>query len=159
EDIAEFDQRVKRFLKEKFPDARPTYLCELKIDGLKVVLTYEKGLLKTAATRGDGDVGEDVTHNVRTIDSVPLSLSRPVDIIAEGEIWLPAQELARINREREKAGEPPFANPRNAAAGSIRQLDPSVAASRNLDIFIYELAASSERFPEDQLGELKYLQD
>lgn len=159
DDIIEFDRKVKRFLKVRFPDAEPTYLCELKIDGLKVVLTYGKGILKTAATRGDGALGEDVTHNVRTIESVPLSLPRPVDIIVEGEIWLPERELARINKEREKAGEPLFANPRNAAAGSIRQLDPRVAASRNLDVFIYELARTSEPFPKDQLGELEYLKE
>lgn len=157
EDITEFDLRVKRFLKEKFPDAQPTYLCELKIDGLKVVLTYEEGILKTAATRGDGDVGEDVTHNVRTIESVPLVLSRTIDCVVEGEIWLPAKELERINKERVKNGDATFANPRNAAAGSIRQLDPRVAASRRLDVFIYELAQTSETFPKDQLGELEYL--
>lgn len=157
EDIVDFDARVKRFLKDTHPDAKPTYLCELKIDGLKVVLTYEKGMLKTAATRGDGDVGEDVTHNVRTIESVPLSLPRAIDVIVEGEIWLPAKELSRINTEREKAGEAQFANPRNAAAGSIRQLDPRIAASRNLDVFIYELARTSESFPESQSGELEYL--
>ena len=159
EDITEFDARVKRFLKDSFPDAQPTYLCELKIDGLKVVLTYEKGLLKTAATRGDGVYGEDVTHNVRTIESVPLSLSRPIDVVVEGEIWLPARELARINKGRAKNNEPPFANPRNAAAGSIRQLDPKIAASRQLDTFIYELAATSEQSPKDQIGELKYLRE
>jgi DNA ligase (NAD+) len=159
EDIMDFDARVRRFLKERYPDARPTYLCELKIDGLKVVLTYEKGKLVTAATRGDGTTGEDVTHNVRTIESVPLSLPRPVDVIVEGEIWLPAQELSRINKERGKQGEPVFANPRNAAAGSIRQLDPKIAAARNLDVFIYELARTSETFPKDQLGELAYLQE
>lgn len=159
EDIAEFDARVKRFLKDRYPDARPTYLCELKIDGLKVVLTYVKGLLKTAATRGDGTFGEDVTHNVRTIESVPLSLSRPIDCVVEGEIWLPARELSRINKEREAAGEPPFANPRNAAAGTIRQLDPTIAASRRLDVFFYELAQTSEPFPKDQIGELDYLRE
>ncbi len=159
EDIHEFDVRVKRFLKDSFPDAKPTYLCELKIDGLKVVLTYEKGSLVTAATRGDGVVGEDVTHNVRTIESVPLSLSRAVDCIVEGEIWLPAKELERINRGRVQNEEPPFANPRNAAAGSIRQLDPKIAASRKLDVFVYELAQTSERFPESQIGELEYLRE
>lgn len=159
EDIVEFDARVKRFLKEQFPDARPTYLCELKIDGLKVVLTYEKGALKTAATRGDGVIGEDVTHNVRTIESVPLTLARPIDVVVEGEIWLSAKELERINKERTKNEEPVFANPRNAAAGSIRQLDPKVAASRKLDVFVYELARTSEEFPKDQLGELDYLRE
>ena len=159
DDIADFDARVKRFLKERYPDAKPTYICELKIDGLKVVLTYENGRLTTAATRGDGVTGEDVTHNVRTIESVPLSLSRPIDVIVEGEIWLPAKELSRINAERSKQGEPLFANPRNAAAGSIRQLDPKIAASRKLEVFIYELARTSEAFPADQLGELEYLKD
>src|ERR1700722_17598928 len=88
EDLREFDTRVKKLLKVRFDDAQPTYACELKIDGLKIVFTYEKGLLKTAATRGDGVVGEDVTHNVRTIESVPLSLTRPVDITVEGEVWM-----------------------------------------------------------------------
>jgi DNA ligase (NAD+) len=159
EDIREFDERVKRFLKQSFPNAQPSYMSELKIDGLKIVLTYEKGLLKTAATRGDGVVGEDVTHNVRTIESVPLSLPRPIDVIVEGEVWLGAKELARINKAREKAGEPQFANPRNAAAGSIRQLDPRIAASRKLDTFIYELASTSETYPQDQVGELAYLRE
>ncbi len=159
EDIREFDARVKRFLANSFKDPKPTYLCELKIDGLKVVLSYEKGMLKTAATRGDGTFGEDVTHNVRTIESVPLSLSRPIDVIVEGEVWLPAKELGRINKERIKHDELPFSNPRNAAAGSIRQLDPKVAASRNLDVFLYELAQTSEAFPKDQIGELEYLRE
>lgn len=157
DEIREFDARVRRFLKDSFPDASPRYMSELKIDGLKVVLTYEKGMLMTAATRGDGIVGEDVTHNVRTIDSVPLSLMRPVDCIVEGEVWLGAKELKRLNKERALKNEPPFANPRNAAAGTIRQLDPSVAASRKLDTFIYELASTSEHFPESQVGELEYL--
>ena len=121
-------------------------MCELKIDGLKVVLTYKKGVLITAATRGDGVVGEDVTHNVRTIESVPLKLARPVDCIVEGEIWMSEKELERINRSREKAGEPLFANPRNAAAGSIRQLDPKVAAERGLDTFIYDVAQTRRGF-------------
>jgi len=159
EDIRDFDSRVRRFLRPKFPDANPTYMCELKIDGLKVVLTYEKGMLKTAATRGDGTVGEDVTHNVRTIESVPLSLARPVDVVVEGEIWMSTKELERINKERKAKGEDPFANPRNVAAGSIRQLDPSLTAARKLDTFIYELAATSEKKPPDQVGELEYLQE
>lgn len=159
DDILEFDARVKRFLKDGFPNAKPTYMSELKIDGLKVVLTYEKGVLQTAATRGDGEVGEDVTHNVRTIESVPLSLPRPIDVVVEGEVWLGAKELLRINRGREKNGEPLFANPRNAAAGSIRQLDPRIAASRKLDTFIYELASTSEAYPKDQVGELAYLKE
>ncbi len=157
EDIREFDARVKRFLKPRYGDVRPTYVSELKIDGLKVVLEYETGILKTAATRGNGAVGEDVTHNIRTIESVPLSLSRPVDVIVEGEVWMSSKNLERINREREKAGEPLYANPRNVAAGSIRQLDPSIAASRKLDVFIYDVAQTSEPLPATQAEELEYL--
>lgn len=159
EDIREFDTRVKRFLASSFKDPKPTYMSELKIDGLKVVLTYEKGSLVSAATRGDGVVGEDVTHNIRTIESVPLSLPRLIDVVVEGEVWLGAKELARINAERLKKEEAPFANPRNAAAGSIRQLDPKIAASRKLDTFIYELASTSESYPQDQVGELAYLRE
>jgi DNA ligase (NAD+) len=152
EDMREFDARVKRFAGEE-----PSYLCELKIDGLKVVLEYEQGFLKTAATRGDGVVGEDVTHNIRTIESVPLSLPRPIDIVVEGEVWMSTESLSRVNDERARTGEPLFANPRNAAAGSIRQLDPKIAASRGLDMFIYDVAETSEPFPETQAEELEYL--
>ncbi len=154
EDIRDFDARVRRMLKSTKPIA---YVCELKIDGLKIVLAYEKGLLKTAATRGDGVVGEDVTHNVRTIESVPLSLERPVDIIVEGEVWMSEKTLKEVNTERKKKGQMPFQNPRNAAAGSIRQLDPQVAVSRKLDTFIYDVAQTSERLPPTQLEELEYL--
>lgn len=159
QDIFDFDTRVKRMLREQFPNVEHElhYDCELKIDGLKIVLTYEKGILKTAATRGNGVVGEDVTHNVRTIQSVPLSLSRPIDIIVEGEIWMSEKMLEKINDERKKNDEPVFANPRNAAAGSIRQLDPKVAASRKLDTFIYDVAQSEEEVPKTQTEELEYL--
>jgi DNA ligase (NAD+) len=150
-EMRSFDERVRKVA----PNA--TYVCELKIDGLKVVLTYEKGVLKTAATRGDGDVGEDVTMNVRTIESVPLSLTRPIDVVVEGEVWLGKKELQRINSAREKNGDQPFANPRNAAAGSIRQLDPKVAASRKLSTFIYDLARTSDQLPKTQYEELQLL--
>lgn len=141
EEMQEFDARVKRFLVQAgIKDPKPTYTCEHKIDGLKVVLTYENGELKRAATRGDGVVGEDVTNNVRTIESIPLKLHRPVSIIVEGEIWMAKSTLERLNKERVKNGEEPFANPRNLAAGSIRQLDPKIAASRGLDSFIYDVA-------------------
>ena len=159
EDMREFDARVKRFLRGDLGEVEPTYVSELKIDGLKIVLTYEKGRLLRAATRGDGSVGEDVTHNIRTIESVPLSLSRRIDCIVEGEVWMSAEGLKKLNREREKKGEPLFMNPRNAAAGSIRQLDPKIAASRELDMFIYDLARSSERVPATQAEELAYLQN
>lgn len=153
EEFGEFDERVKRFL----GGASPTYVCELKIDGLKVVLTYEKGILVTAATRGDGEVGEDVTHNIRTIESIPLSLARPIDIVVEGEVWMSSKGLEELNMQRARDNLPLFANPRNVAAGSIRQLDPAVAASRKLDAFIYDVARTSETMPSTQIDELDYL--
>lgn len=158
DDVREFDARIRRFLAKEGIRTEPTYTAELKIDGLKIVLTYEGGVLATAATRGDGSTGEDVTHNVRTIESVPLVLERPVDCVVEGEVWMPASHLTKLNESRTKLGEEPFANPRNAAAGSIRQLDPKVAASRALDSFIYDVAQSSEEIPPTQEEELRYLQ-
>lgn len=158
DDIRAWDARVRKELaKQGF--GGPTYTCELKIDGLKVVLTYERGKLVTAATRGDGIVGEDVTHNVRTINSVPLVLARPIDAIVEGEIWMSEASLEKVNAQRRAEGEPEFANPRNAAAGSIRQLDPKVAAARGLDTFIYDVAQTSEALPETQWDELAYLRE
>lgn len=155
EDMRSFDARVKKLLGA----ATVEYICELKIDGLKVVLTYERGLLTVAATRGDGTVGEDVTHNIRTIKSVPLSVSRPVNLVVEGEVWMSEESLRRVNAVQEQAGKPPFANPRNAAAGSIRQLDPKVASQRGLDVFIYDVAATSERLPSTQLEEIDYVRE
>ena len=154
DDIVDFDTRVKRALKT---DETIEYVCELKIDGLKIILTYEKGLLKTAATRGNGLVGEDVTQNIKTISSVPLSLTRPIDVVVEGEVWMSEKALKEINVLRKKEGEAEFANPRNAAAGSVRQLDPAVAASRKLDTFIYDVAKTEESLPETQFEELEYL--
>lgn len=159
EDIRAFDERVKRFLRPALGEVDPAYVCELKIDGLKIILQYEKGILINAATRGDGAVGEDVTQNIKTIESVPLALERPVDIIVEGEVWMSSKNLEALNKEQEKAGKPPFANPRNVAAGSIRQLDPSVAASRKLDMFIYDVAQTSEEMPPTQAFELDYLRE
>lgn len=142
EDMIEFDVRVKRMLKvETGKQVDPTYTCELKIDGLKIVFEYENGELIRASTRGDGTIGEDVTSNIKTINSVPLRLLKPVDIIVEGEVWMGKKVLESINKEREKEGLPLFANPRNAAAGTIRQLDPRIVARRKLDSFIYDLAA------------------
>ena len=151
EEIRDFDERVKRMLEKEFPatsrfnlatrlNLDVAYACELKIDGFKIVLTYENGVLKTAATRGDGVAGEDVTQNIKTVESVPLKLEKPINIVVEGEIWMSKNEFERLNKEQKKKGLPPFANPRNAAAGSIRQLDPSVAASRKLDSYIYDIA-------------------
>lgn len=154
EDMREFAVRVQKLA------ARPiTFTCELKIDGLKVVLTYVKGNLITAATRGDGVVGEDVTHNVRTISSIPLTLTRPIDCIVEGEVWMSEEALAAANKSRAEQGEPLFANPRNAAAGSLRQLDPKIAASRKLDSFIYDVAQTEEELPKTQHEELQYLRE
>ncbi len=152
EDIRAFDERVR-----KVSGVAPTYDLELKIDGLKIVLAYEKGELTTAATRGDGVVGEDVTHNIRTIASVPVHLKRPIDLVAEGEVYLTRSGFVKLNELREKQGEPLFANPRNAAAGSIRQLDPAIAAARPLGVFLYDVAATSESFPQTQSEELAYL--
>jgi len=156
EDVVEFDARVKRGLEKHYGQpVKPTYTCELKIDGLHVVAEYVDGVLVTAATRGDGTVGEDVTHNVRTIESVPLRLAEPTSVIMEGEIWLAKEQLAVINAEREKTGEAPYANPRNLAAGTIRQLDPKVAAGRKLDVFMYDISAGEE--PVSQADELERL--
>ncbi len=169
EDMFDFDKRVKNFLrKEAGKEISPNYTCELKIDGLKVVFEYENGNLKRAATRGDGVTGEDVTSNIKTISSVPLRLFQPVDIIVEGEVWLGKSNLNKINKERKNKGEPLFANPRNAAAGTIRQLDPKVVAERKLDSFIYDIAKLVSRVPLGgkglqgapltQVAELEYLQ-
>lgn len=154
EDMREFDARIRKTLKDF---SLPQYTCELKIDGLKIILEYERGELKVAATRGDGLVGEDVTHNVRTIESVPLRLTRPVNIIVEGEVWMSERVLVELNKKQKDKGLPPYANPRNAAAGSVRQLDPKVAAERRLDSFIYDVAETSESAPETQYEELEYL--
>jgi len=160
EEMREFDKRIKKFLKDSFQKTEnPTYTCELKIDGLKVVLDYQMGLLHTGATRGDGKVGENVTNNVKTIDSVPLRLKKDVSVIVEGEVWMGKSSFEKLNKEREKLGEPLFANPRNVAAGSIRQLDPRIVAERNLDTFIYDIAEIKGSFPETQTEELKLLGD
>lgn len=154
----EFDARTKRFLADAGINEKPEYVCELKIDGLKIVLEYVDGKLVTGATRGDGTVGEDVTHNVRTIESVPLSLKEPHSMILEGEAWLSVKELERINKDRAKHAEPLFANPRNAAAGAIRQLDPRIAASRKLDMFCYYIGRYDEELPDTQDDTLRLLQ-
>ena len=132
-EILEFDNSILKM------GIHPTYFCELKIDGLSVSLHYEKGILTKAATRGNGVTGEDITHNVKTIKSVPLKLKDPIDIEVRGEIYMSKETLKEINLEREKNHLPLLQNPRNAAAGSVRQLDSKVAAQRNLDTFIYHL--------------------
>jgi DNA ligase (NAD+) len=156
EGLIEFDARIKRLLKSNGITVEPTYTCELKIDGLKVVLEYKEGRLVQAATRGDGVVGEDVTQNVKTIASIPLTLAEPIDCIVVGEVWMGKKTLAKINKDRMQDGEEPFANPRNVAAGSLRQLDPKVTASRNLESFMYDVA-QSDQIPQSQDNELRRL--
>lgn len=155
DDLRAFDERVKRGLAKSLGrEVTPTYTCEHKIDGLHIVLTYEQGELKTAATRGDGVIGEDVTHNIRTIQQVPERLEKNVDLVVQGEVYLSKKGFAKLNQEREKAGLPLFANPRNAAAGSIRQLDPEIARTRPLGVELYDIDLMSEPVPTTQSDEL-----
>ena len=132
-ELVNFDSRIKK------EGINPNYVCELKIDGLSVSLRYEKGKLKTAATRGDGTTGEDITNNAKTIKTVPLKLNKEIDIEVRGEIYMSKKVFEKLNKEREQEGKELFQNPRNAAAGSIRQLDSKIAAKRNLECFIYHL--------------------
>lgn len=133
EELISFDEKIKKVVK------KPEYVCELKIDGLSVSLIYENGKLVRGATRGDGTTGEDITHNVKTIKNVPLSLPVDIDIEVRGEIYMPKSSFFKLNEERVKKGEKEFANPRNAAAGSVRQLDSKIAAERNLSTFLYHM--------------------
>jgi len=160
EELEMWHNRMTRQLARSGYDGAPqTYCLEQKIDGLKIVLTYRNGVLVQGATRGDGVTGEDVTENLRTFQSIPTRLTHSVDCIVVGEAWLSRQEFARINAEREKNGEQLFANPRNAAAGSLRQLDTSITASRNMDCFIYDIDyVMGVPMPDTQIGELLLLQ-
>ncbi len=138
EEVEEFDKRTKKFL--HYPkDKNLEYTCEFKIDGLNISLIYKKGILDKAVTRGDGFVGEVVTHTVKTIKSVPLKIKEAIDIEVGGEVYMPIKSFKALNKRQKKKGGELFANPRNAAAGSIRQLDPKVAANRDLDVFIYTI--------------------
>lgn len=132
-DLRDFDSKIKKEVKEV------SYVCELKIDGLSVSLKYENGILKRGATRGNGVVGEDITSNVKTIKSIPLKLKEPRTFEIRGEIYMPKKAFLKLNEERLEANEEPFANPRNAAAGSVRQLDSKIASKRGLDAFLYTL--------------------
>lgn len=145
DDLKKWDERVKNLAKKAgFETEKLEYCCELKIDGLKVILTYENGYLIRGSTRGDGSVGEDVTQNIKTISSIPLGLRESLDIIAVGEVWMAKKELSRINEQRIKDGEPLYANTRNLAAGSLRQLDPRITAGRRLNAYIYDIDATPE---------------
>ncbi len=159
EDLEAWEKRVLKLLDEAgVSSPKLEYMCELKIDGLHIVLTYENGYLVTAATRGDGRIGENVTENIKRIQSVPLRLRKNISIIVEGEVWLGTDELARINKQRVRDNQVPFANPRNAAAGTIRQLDPSIVAERRLDMFLYDISGG-DSLPETQDKELALLED
>ncbi|MFC5733370.1 NAD-dependent DNA ligase LigA [Cytobacillus gottheilii] len=139
QDLRDFDRRVRQNAGEDV-----TYVCELKIDGLAVSLRYQNGLFSIGATRGDGTIGENITANLRTIRSIPLRLKEEVSIEVRGEAFMPRKSFEALNQAKEERGEEAFANPRNAAAGSLRQLDPKIAASRNLDIYVYGLANADE---------------
>ncbi|EJR01362.1 DNA ligase [Bacillus cereus MSX-A1] len=157
-DLRDFDRRVRQGM----DDANVRYICELKIDGLAVSLHYEKGRFIQGATRGDGVTGEDITQNLKTIKAIPLRLNEEVTLEARGEAYMPKRSFVKLNEEKEQNGEDVFANPRNAAAGSIRQLDPKIAAKRNLSMFVYGLANVEEKtIPShseslDFLGELGF---
>ena len=153
EEIIAFDSRIKK------EGINPEYVCELKIDGLSVSLHYEKGVLKTAATRGNGTIGEDITSNVKTIKTVPLTLNKDIDIEVRGEIYMSKETLKKLNLEREKNGEPLLQNCRNAAAGSIRQLDSKIAASRNLSCWIYHLPNPEDYGIKTHWEALKFMKD
>jgi DNA ligase (NAD+) len=161
EDLEQFETRARNMLKKEGRESKHfEYMCELKIDGLKIILTYEDGLLKTAATRGDGVIGEDVTLNARTIESIPLKLQQPISGVFEGEVFLSKTNFIALNDLMRSRGEPLYANPRNVAAGTMRQLDPRIVAERKLDCFIYDIALlSGAALPDTQEGELQLLKE
>jgi len=150
-DLRDFDRRVRQTVGDT------AYVCELKIDGLAVSLRYENGVFVQGSTRGDGTVGEDITVNLRTVRSIPLQLTEKVTIEVRGEVFMPKRSFAKLNKEREENGEILFANPRNAAAGSLRQLDPKIAASRNLDVFLYAIGENHLELIERHSEGLNYL--
>lgn len=153
DEIRDFDKKIKK------DSVNPEYVCELKIDGLSVSLNYENGKLLSAATRGDGVVGEDITENVKTIKTVPLTLKKPISIEVRGEIYMPKKVLKSLNEKRELEGLPIFQNCRNAAAGSIRQLDSKIAASRGLDTFIYHIPNPLDYGIKTHYEALKFLKE
>lgn len=158
EDMRNFDERVKRFYKaETGKDFKPSYTCELKIDGTHLVLEYTDGILKSGATRGDGKVGEDITENIKTIESIPLRLKKKVSVIVEGEVYMSKSRFEEVNKSQRESGDKEFANARNIVAGTLRQLDPALVASRKLSTFIYDLSLSEVEEPETQTKELEYL--
>ena len=150
EELEAFDARVRKEV------AHPTYICELKIDGLSISLTYEKGTLVAGATRGDGSIGENITENLKRVKDIPLILPEELDITVRGECYMPRASFDQVNQARQENGEPEFANPRNAAAGTLRQLDTAVVAKRNLATFLYQEASPSTRDSQEKV--LKHLE-
>ena len=150
EELEAFDARVRKEL------PHPTYICELKIDGLSISLTYEKGILVDGATRGDGSIGENITENLKRVKDIPLTLPEKLDITVRGECYMPRASFDQVNQARQENGEPEFANPRNAAAGTLRQLDTAVVAKRNLATFLYQVASPSPRDSQEKV--LKHLE-
>ena len=150
EELEAFDARVRKEV------ANPAYICELKIDGLSISLTYEKGILVAGATRGDGSVGENITENLKRVKDIPLTLPEELDITVRGECYMPRASFDQVNQARQENGEPEFANPRNAAAGTLRQLDTAVVAKRNLATFLYQEASPSTRDSQEKV--LKHLE-
>ena len=147
EELEAFDARVRKEL------PHPTYICELKIDGLSISLTYEKGILVAGATRGDGSIGENITENLKRVKDIPLTLPEKLDITVRGECYMPRASFELVNQARQENGEPEFANPRNAAAGTLRQLDTAVVAKRNLATFLYQEASPSTRDSQEKVLE------
>ena len=147
EELEAFDARVRKEL------PHPTYICELKIDGLSISLTYEKGILVVGATRGDGSIGENITENLKRVKDIPLTLPEELDITVRGECYMPRASFDLVNQARQENGEPEFANPRNAAAGTLRQLDTAVVAKRNLATFLYQEASPSTRDSQEKVLE------
>lgn len=159
EELKKWDEKVRNFIrKAELSREKIEYCCELKIDGLKVVLTYKDGKLLRGVTRGDGLIGEDVTHNIKTIESIPLILKENVSITVVGEAWIGKSDLKIINKERQKKGVELYANTRNLAAGAMRQLDPKMAKERKLNSYIYDIDLISSKMPESQSEELKTLE-
>lgn len=150
EELEAFDARARKELPQ------PTYICELKIDGLSISLTYKKGILVVGATRGDGSVGENITENLKRVKDIPLTLPEELDITVRGECYMPRASFDQVNQVRQENGEPEFANPRNAAAGTLRQLDTAVVAKRNLATFLYQEASPSTRDSQEKV--LKHLE-
>ena len=150
EELEAFDARVRKEV------AHPTYICELKIDGLSISLTYEKGTLVVGATRGDGSIGENITENLKRVKDIPLTLPEELDITVRGECYMPRASFDQVNQARQENGEPEFANPRNAAAGTLRQLDTAVVAKCNLATFLYQEASPSTRDSQEKV--LKHLE-